>query len=135
MDAAETFYASESVAATATLERAFPIPDIRKIMLEGRKQEGAKLAFVAIGLRVRLALQQIGKETLDEILGIGLAVAAPADKAVKRRPIIAAELGQSGVRCSRRQVAAGSDHAPMGREKRGAPVLQSSGNSFHNRGA
>jgi hypothetical protein len=81
----------------AALERAFTVPYIREIVLERCEQEGTKLAPVAIRLRGSLALQEKGKEILDEVLGIGRRVTTPADKAVERRPIIAAELSQFGV--------------------------------------
>ena len=55
----------------ATFYRSRLIPGVGHVVLERREQERTELSFPAVRLGVSLALQQVSKEPLHEILRIG----------------------------------------------------------------
>ena len=53
-----------------TFYRSRLVPGIRHVVFERRQQKRTELSFPAIRLGVGLALQQVSKEPLDQILRI-----------------------------------------------------------------
>src|SRR5262249_26305079 len=94
------------------------------------KQERTKPAFHRICSCIRLTLQQVNEETLNDVLCISRAIPASPRESVKRRPVVTAKLRQRGI-C--RFIFAGTrcDHAPVSSCKCGAAVLDCPRNPFH----
>jgi hypothetical protein len=106
------------------------IPDVRHVVLERGKQEGAKLAFSAVRSRVAFGLQKRGEKSLDHVLRITGRVSTPPREAVERRPIVATELLEGRDTRLIRQCTI-RDYAPTGCPKRRPAILQSPGDSLH----
>jgi hypothetical protein len=105
--------------AAATFERPRAIISIRQKIFERGEQKRTEPALLPIDPDVNLMLDQVSKKILREILRVFHAVAATANKTVKRCPIGLAKLRERGLRnlgfgltSPRRE-----NHAPVGRRK------------------
>jgi hypothetical protein len=67
------------------------------MVLERSEQERPEFAFESINARKRPMFQQVQEEALGQVLGIFRRVPAAAGEHVEGVPIVAAQLGQSGL--------------------------------------
>jgi hypothetical protein len=81
---------------TAAFQCVFPVPNIDDVIFQRREQKATELAPRAVGLRINLVLQEVGKKSLHQILGVRRGKTAPPNEAVKRWPVIATELCHGG---------------------------------------
>src|SRR5438128_964854 len=94
------------------------------------REKRTEPTFPPVRVCVRLALQQVSKETLNKVLRVGGTVPTPTREGVKRRPIIAAKPSQC---CVRRPVVGGAslDDAPVSSGKSCTALPECARNPFH----
>jgi hypothetical protein len=88
-------------------------------MLETPQQVSVEKSLLGPDAFEPIAVEEIGEETLNEVLGFGWRVPAPAHKCVDRIPISAAEDLKSGRRLGRGGLSGAKDDAPLSRLERG----------------
>jgi hypothetical protein len=134
LDRADFRIENDKFPTTAASQCVFPAPDIDDVIFQRREQKAPELAPRAVSLRINLVLQEVGKKSLHQILGVRRGKTAPPNEAVKRWPVIATELCHGGfsVRGSRGAVrVAGGHDTPARRRKRRSTGLECSGNGSH----
>lgn len=114
-----TFVQRNKIPAASAFERLLTFARVREEMLERREQERTEFPQLPVRPQVDFVLDQIGKKSLGQVLGVVDGVTAAADIGVERRPVSLAKLRQGGARrlgvCLRSS--RGRDHAPVrGRE-------------------
>src|SRR4051795_3550310 len=72
---------------TAAFLRLRPLPFVGQKILERGEQESTELSALPIGLGQSVLLLEVHAKSLDEVLGVGLTIAAPADISVKGIPV------------------------------------------------
>lgn len=109
-------------------------PGVGEVILQRREQERPKLTARALGLAVDFFAENMAEKTLDQVLRIRRGIAATPNETVKRRPIVAAELRDGGLRLDAfgdLVILTRSDHAPTRGGERRAPTLEGAGKRFH----
>src|SRR5450432_2725106 len=99
---------------------------INDVILERGEKKGSEFAFRAVGLLVNPVMQKMGEKPLHQILRIGRGMAAPPNETVKRRPVVAAELGDGVLSFSALRSAltlAGRHDTPASRRERRSAAL------------
>jgi hypothetical protein len=96
-------------------------------ILQRPEQEGAETALRLICATQRILREQMGEESLDEILGVCGSITAVTQEGIERRPIGFAKSGERLLHRFRRLILRSTqDKGPMRRSKRSTAFLQCS---------